>query len=75
MSVIQERTQAVLTAKSLVTEHCMCAKFEDLGSKFRVIYPEGYFPDGVQVSTEMGRAAALGKLLEVMERHWKASLL
>jgi hypothetical protein len=75
MSSVQERTEAVVAAKKLVTEHCMCAMFGDLGGKFRVIYPEGYYPDGVQVSTEMGRAAALGKLLEVMERHWKASLL
>lgn len=75
MSVIAERTQIVMDLIESVKDHCMCARFEDDGTTYRVIYPEGYFPEGVQCSQGMGKAVALEKMLEVMERHWKESFL
>lgn len=74
MNTVKERTHRVNDLIEQVKEHCMCARFEDDGVKFRVIYPEGYFPNGVQCSQGMGKAAALEKILDVMERHWKESL-
>lgn len=56
-----------------VKDHCMCAKFEEDATHYRVIYPEGYFPEGVQCSKGGGKYVALERLLIVMERHWKES--
>lgn len=75
MNTITDRINNVNRLIALVKDHCMCARFEDEGGKYRVIYPEGYFPEGVQVSQAMGKAAALEKMLEVLERHWKESFL
>ena len=64
-----------MEAKTLVREHCMCAKFEDIGTHFRVVYPDGYYPNGAQAHKGSGQLVALNRLLEVMERHWKESIL
>lgn len=72
---VQRNIQSFKDAKAEVLAHCMCFRFEDVGGKFRVIYPDGYFPNGVQVSKAMGKTKALQRLIEVMERHWKESLL
>ena len=70
---IVERTEAVNALRSTVKEHCMCAKFDDDGARFRVIYPCGMFPDGVQASYGNGKAVALSRMLAAMDRHWKAN--
>ena len=70
---IAERTEAVDVLRSAVKEHCMCAKLEDDGARFRVYYPCGMFPDGVQASYGGGKAVALSRMLDAMERHWKAN--
>lgn len=75
MTTIKTRIQNINRLIESIKDHCMCAKFEDDGGKYRVIYPEGYFPEGVQCSQRIGKAVALEKLLEVMERHWKESML
>lgn len=72
---VQRNIQSFNDAKAEVLAHCMCRRFEDVGGKFRVIYPDGYFPNGVQVCKSMGKTKALQRLIEVMERHWKDSLL
>lgn len=71
MQSVQENVALVNKALADVKDHCMCLKFEEDASHFRVIYPCGYFPEGVQVNKGMGKAAALNKMLEVMERHFK----
>ena len=73
MQNVQENVAMVEEAMQNVLNHCMCAKFEDIGSHYRVIYPEGNYPDGVQCSKGMGKRAALQKLAEVMERHWHSN--
>jgi hypothetical protein len=70
---IQQRIAAASEAEQAVREHCMCLRFETTGTHYRVIYPDGYFPQGVQASKRMGKAEALTRMLDVMERHWKAS--
>lgn len=72
-SQIEERVEAVNILSSKVLDHCMCAKFQDDGARFRVIYPCGMFPDGVQASYGGGKAVALSRMLDAMERHWKAN--
>lgn len=67
---IAENIDAVQAALAAVKDHPMCAKFETIDGKFRVIYPCGMFPDGVQVSFGNGKAIALERMLNVMERHW-----
>ena len=74
-STVQIRTKQVQNAIDAVKAHCMCARFEENRTHYRVIYPEGYFPDGVQVAKGGGKHTALARLLIVMERHWKDSQL
>lgn len=69
----QDNIAAVNNAMNRVKEHCMCFSFTETETHFRVIYPDGYFPDGVQVSKSLGKANALVRLFDAMERHWKAS--
>lgn len=53
----------------------MCAKLIETDYNVTVLYPDGYFPNGSRVSFAAGKAVAFGKLLEVMERHWKDSFV
>lgn len=71
MKQVQENIKDLNKSLAEVKNHCMCAKFEEDAAKFRVFYPVGYFPEGVQVSKEMGKIKALNKLVEVMEHHFK----
>lgn len=71
-------TSTVRRVKDRIEEvkaHCMCAKFEEDRTHYRVIYPEGYFPNGVQCSKGKGKIVALERLLIVMERHWRESFI
>lgn len=57
-----------------VTRHPMCAKFENTGTHYRIVYPLGDFPtDGMQVSLGMGKIKALQMALAYIERVWLAS--
>lgn len=71
---IQGNIKSLNEITAMVRSHCMCLKFEETRTHFRVIYPEGYYPDGVQVSKALGKAEALRKILVYMESHWQSSL-
>lgn len=71
MCQVQENIEDVMIALDNAKSHCMCLKFEETDTHYRVIYPSGYFPEGAQVHKGMGKAKALNKLVEVMERHFK----
>jgi hypothetical protein len=71
MSLVQERMDAVADLVAEVKDHPMCAHFIDEGANYVVYYPDGMYPNGARASTGMGKALALSRLLQVMERHWK----
>ena len=77
MTKIQENRSVLAALLTEVKKHCMCAKFEDVGGKFLVIYPPGYFPNGRQASKAIkgGKAEALRRMLAAMESHWKNAQL
>ena len=55
-----------------VKAHCMCARFSDSGGFYIVLYPPGFRLDGARIAYQgLGKTAALKRLVEVMERHWK----
>jgi hypothetical protein len=61
---------------SEVREHPMCLHWRDDHGVYLVIYPEGYYPNGVQAAhSQIGKAEALRRMLNAMERHWKRDLL
>ena len=71
---IQERAALVAARLAEVKAHPMCASFSEDRHWYFVVYPEGEFPvHGVRVSKGGGKWVALGRLLIVMERHWKES--
>ncbi len=72
MSIVKERTQAVVKLIEQVKVHPMCGKFKDDGAYFLVIYPNGDFcVHGCRAEyRQAGKAVALQRLLSVMERHW-----
>lgn len=73
---VQDNVTAVKLAIAEVKNHCMCAKFEDEGRHYLVIFPPGDWPvDGVRVSHGMGKAKALQLLIDRMEQFWKDSFL
>ena len=74
---ISERMFQIEDKLTEVRKHCMCLAVEETKHHYTVLYPPGFFLDGVRVGTtgEGGKLAALGKLLEYMERHWQESQL
>lgn len=71
---VRENIQAFEAKMSEVKAHCMCASFEDRGGQYRIIYPAGMVLEGVQATyAKCGKAVALDRMLNAMERHWKAS--
>jgi hypothetical protein len=68
---VKENVKKVEELVSQVQAHCMCAVFEDLGGAYRVLYAPGFQVDGVQaVYARCGKALALQRILDAMERHW-----
>lgn len=67
---VTENTLRLNKALAAVKAHCMCFRFFEDSTHYTVHYPAGMFPDGCRASLGMGRAKALEKMLEVMERHW-----
>ena len=51
----------------------MCFSLVEDPTHYTVIYPEGYYPNGVRVSKEHGKIVALKQILEAIEKHWKKS--
>lgn len=81
MKTIQENIEEVQRAYDEVKAHCMCRAIRDDGCSIVIIYPEGDWPDGKEgihctygVYAGQGKAWALKKLLEQMEKDWKESL-
>ena len=71
MKTISENVANLEAALAAVKSHCMCARFEDLGGVYRVLYAPGFRFDGVQANyAQLGKAAALERMLAAMERHW-----
>lgn len=71
---VQENIEAVAEKLKAVQLHCMCARFEDLGGAYRVLYAPGFQVDGVQaVYAQCGKAVVLDRMLNAMERHWHES--
>ena len=74
MSSIQERSALVKERRAAIEAHPMCAKLSEDRGYFYVTYPDGDFPvHGVRASKDGGKWAALGRLLIILERHWKES--
>ena len=73
MKTIQENLAAVESAKEVVCKHPMCLRFIEDRDTYLVLYPEGYQLDGVRASKSIGRAKALAKMHDAMERHWNES--
>jgi len=71
--MIKENIKQAADAKAAVLAHCMCLKYEETGTHYRVIYPDGYYPNGVQVDKRLGKKEGHERLLAAMERHWKES--
>lgn len=67
----QQNAERVRELIKEVEAHPMCARFEFVDGLYRVLYPEGFYPNGAQANIGEGRAVALTRLLAVMERHWK----
>jgi len=71
---IQENIDNLDKWMDKVKNHCLCLSFEDLGGMFRVMYPEGYYPHGVQATYKgIGKGVALERMFNAMERHWVES--
>ena len=71
MKTIQENISEVKRLEALIESHCMAAQFIKEKGCYLVYYPEGMFPNGAQARYNIGgKAVALTRLLEVIERHW-----
>jgi hypothetical protein len=71
---IRENIEAVAEAEEAVKAHCMCRAFHMDDYHYRVLYPAGFALDGVQCCyLHVGKAVALQRLLESMERCWLES--
>lgn len=67
---VKERTMVVNNLKYEIIGHCMCFVFSEDKYRYRVLTPEGYFPDLIQVDKDIGKAKALKKLLDAIETVW-----
>ena len=72
---VQERIKNVTELIIKVKSHCMCFDLIENATDYTVIYPYGYYPNGIKCTTDEGKASALKKLLVEMERHWQASFV
>jgi len=73
MKTIAENIETLERLLKEVNDHCMCAWFESTSDAYQVIYPIGYFPNGVRCNKGMGKAKALKRILSTMEKHWQES--
>lgn len=74
---IQENIKALQNKYDAVKEHCMCRAIYDDGAYYRVLYPAGDWPDGVEGVQAgyliTGKLTALTRMLDRMERDWSGS--
>lgn len=59
-----------------IQTHPMCLRWRHEHGVFLVIYPEGYWPQGVQAAygDPVGKIEALRRILDKMEQHWRLDL-
>lgn len=68
--------QNIARIESLVQEiksHPLALDVKFDSSQILVIYPSGYFPDGVRGRFNNDKIVILTKVLNAMEQHWKDS--
>ena len=74
MTLLAARVALVRRLTDEIKNHPMCAGFSEDRYYFLVEYPAGDFPvHGTRASKSKGKAAALQRLLPIMERHWRES--
>lgn len=78
MTTPQEHAARVAELREKIKAHPMCLRFEQRPCRYRVIYPEGDWPagiDGLQARTSrsVSHTQALTRLLDRMERDWLGS--
>lgn len=59
-----------------IQAHPMCLRWRHESGVYLVIYPEGYWPQGVQAAYggQVGKIEALRRILDKMEQHWRLDL-
>lgn len=68
-SNIKKLNDLIKEAKS----HCMCLDFSETSNHFIIIYPDGYYPNGLRVEKGSNKSKALKTVIEYMEKHWQES--
>jgi len=69
-----ENIEKVNDLISKIKQHPMALKVTVSKAGILVIYPNGGFAvDGVRASFGIGKAKALGRVIEIMEKHWMQS--
>lgn len=67
---VQKNIENVESLKKQVVSHCMCADFQEDKSTYTIIFPAGFYPNGVRCNKDIGKARALRKLINFMEDIW-----
>ena len=75
MSAIQTNLAEANAARAKLHAHCMAAKVTEDRHHVTVIFPPGYFPDGVRVTKANGIRWAYEQALIRMERAWQGVAL
>ncbi len=73
MGIIQDRIERVEALKRQIENHCMCLNLTEDTARYLVVYPSGFYPQGVQAAKGTNKAVALQRILNAMEEHWLAS--
>ena len=69
-TMVQENIAKLARAQAALEDHPMCLKSELRDEGLLVIFPEGYFPQGVLIRRRESKLAMIAKALEIMERTW-----
>jgi hypothetical protein len=73
MPTPQQNLARVESLTAQAQAHPMCLRMAWRGDRLVILYPEGFPLGGVQCSLTNGKAWALERVLEAMERHWLES--
>lgn len=72
-SAIQNRIDQINTTKQAILTHCMCFDFAENKTHYQVIFPIGFYPEGIKAAKNIGKNDALKKMLDFMEKTWVES--
>lgn len=75
MAHVQANIAALRAAREKVKTHCLAARIEETKDYLLVIFPPGYFPEGVRVTKARGSFWAHEQALIRMEKAWEDSKL